>query len=251
MLLAPEKLYFELGRLIAEMPELASDPITPEVRRWLASADTIAKSSGTLTDALQLTVACENLDGPLRVRNAETITSILHRLFAKVEMNVPQEVRGSVLLIGGDLHPYKAVRGLLATASSDALLVEPDAAGKILADYAILAPERVTVRLLADEAQYNPSVMEGLQRWQQRFGDDRHLVVRVAPANTLYERLILLDGGRAWTLGAPFSRLVKRAYTTLVRMRPEEEARKTSMYTEIWEEAKPLSSRNEASSAPA
>jgi len=249
MLLPAEKLYFELGRLIAEMPGLASGPITPEVRRWLVSADAIAKSSGALTDALQLTVACNNLDGPLRVRNAETITKILHRLFVKAEMDVPREVRGSVLLIGRDLDPYKAVRGLLATASSDALLVEAEAAGKILADYAILAPERVTVRLLADEAQYSPSMMEGIQRWQQRFGDGRRLMVRVTLANTLYERLILLDGARAWALGAPFSQLAKRAYTTLVRMRPEEEARKIAMYAEIWEEAKPLSSRSEASSA--
>jgi len=30
MLLTPEKLYLELGRLIAEMPELASGPITSE-----------------------------------------------------------------------------------------------------------------------------------------------------------------------------------------------------------------------------
>jgi hypothetical protein len=66
MLVTPEKLYFELGRLIAEMPELASGPITPEVQRWLASANALVKSSGSLTEPLQFTVACENLDGPLR-----------------------------------------------------------------------------------------------------------------------------------------------------------------------------------------
>jgi hypothetical protein len=244
MLLTPEKLYFELGRLIAEMPELASGPITPEVQRWLASANALVKSSGSLTEALQLTVACENLDGLLRARNAETIINILYRVFVKAEVNAPREVRGSVLLIGGNLDAYMAMRRLLATATSDALLVEPDAAGKILADYAILAPERVTVRLLADEAQYRPSLVGGVQRWQQRFGDSRNLMVRVASANTLYERLILLDGGRAWLLGVPFSHLAKRTHTTLVRMRPEEEARKIAVYAEIWEEAKPLSPRS-------
>jgi len=241
MLLTPETLYFQLGRLIAEMPELASGLITSEVQRWLASADALVKSSGSLTEALQLTVACENLDGPLRARNAETITNILHRMFVKAEVNAPREVRGSVLLIGGNLDAYRAMRRLLATATRDALLVEPDAAGKILADYAILAPERVTVRLLADEAQYRPSLMGGIHRWQQRFGDTRNLMVRVTSANTLYERLILLDGGRAWVLGAPFSHLTKRTHTTLVRMRPEGEARKIAVYAEIWEEAEPLS----------
>jgi hypothetical protein len=31
MSLTPEELYFELGRLMAEMPELATGPITPEI----------------------------------------------------------------------------------------------------------------------------------------------------------------------------------------------------------------------------
>ena len=244
MLLTPETLYFELGRLIAEMPELASGPITPEVQRWLASANALVESSGSLTETLQLTAACENLDGPLRVCNAETITNILHRMFLTAEVNAPREVRGSVLLIGGNLDAYMAMRQLLATATSDAFLVEPDAAGKMLADYAILSPERITVRLLADEAQYRPSLIGGIQRWQQRFGDSRNLMVRVASANTLYERLILLDGGRAWLLGAPFSHLAKKTHTTLLRMRPEEEARKIAVYAEIWDEAKPLSPRS-------
>ena len=238
MLLTPEKLYFELGRLIAEMPELASGPITPEVQRWLASANALVTSSGSLTEPLKLTVACENLDGPLRTRNAETIKSILHSMFVKAEANVPREVRGSVLLIGGNREAYMAMRRLLATATSDVLLVEPDARAKILADYAILAPERITVRLLADEAQYRPSLIAGIQRWQQRFSGTRNLIVRVASANILYERLVLLDSGRAWVLGAPFSHLAKRRHTTLIRMRPEDEARKIAVYAEIWEEAK-------------
>jgi hypothetical protein len=241
MLLTPEKLYFELGQLIAEMPELASGPITSEVQRWLVTANAVVKSSGSLTEALQLTVACENLDGPLRARNAETITNILHHMFIKAEANVPREVRGSVQLIGGNLDAFKAISRLLATASSDAFLVEPDAAGKILADYGILASERTAMRLLADEAQYRPSLIGGVQRWHQRFGDSRKLMVRVASANTLHERLILLDSARGWVLGAPFSQLAKRRHTTLVRMRPEEEARKLAVYAEIWGEAKPLS----------
>jgi hypothetical protein len=164
MSLTPETLYLELGRLIAQTPELASGPITPEMQRWLANASALVKSSGSLPEALQLTVACENLDGLLRARNAETITNVLHRMLAKAELSTPRELRGSVLLIGGNVDAYKAVRQLLVTATDDALLVEPDAAGKVLADYAILAPERVTVRLLADEAQYKPSLIAGVQR---------------------------------------------------------------------------------------
>jgi hypothetical protein len=241
MPLTPENLYWELGRLIACTPELASGPITPDVRRWLASANALVRSSGSLTDGLQFAAACENLDGPLRGRHAETVTTILHRMLVKAELNAPPERRGSVLLIGEDRDAYTAMRHLLRTASSDALLVEPDAAGKILADYAILAHERVAIRLLADEAQYRPSLIGGVRRWQQRLGENRKLTVRLASANTLHERLILLDGERAWVSGVPFNELAKKLHTTLVRMRPEAEARKIEVYSEIWEAAEPLS----------
>ena len=184
-----------------------------------------------------MALASENLDGPLRARHADTITRILHRVLVRAEENAPRESRGSVMLIGGDLDAYIAMRRLLATATRDVLLVEPEATGKILADYAILAPERVTVRLLADKARYRPSLIRGVQRWQQRFGDSRKLVVRLASANTLYERIILLDGERGWVAGAPFSHLAKKANTALVRMRPEEEARKIAVYAEVWEQA--------------
>jgi hypothetical protein len=240
MLLAPEKLYFELGRLIAEMPDLTSGPVTPEVRRWLTSVTAVVKSSGGLTEPLQLAMACDNLDGPLRARHAETITNILHRVLVKAEANAPREIRGSVLVIGENLDAYVAMRQLLTSATADALLVEPDAAAKLLADYAILAPERVTVRVLADEAQYRSSLIEAIERWEQRFGDGRTLMVRLAAANTLFERLVLLDDDRAWVVGVPFSHLAKRTHTTLVRMRPEEEVRKIAVYSEIWNEAKPL-----------
>ena len=130
MRIAPERLYLELGRLIAEMPELASGPITPELQRWLARADSLVKSSGSMAEALQLTVALENLDGPLRTCNAETITNSLHRVLAKAELNAPSELRGSVLLIGEKFDAYTAMRQLLSTATNDALLVEPNAGGK-------------------------------------------------------------------------------------------------------------------------
>ena len=241
-----EKLYLELGRLLAQMPDLASGSITPEVQRWLASADAVIRSSGSLAETLRLRIACENLEGPLRTRNAETITSILHRVLAKAELDAPPEMRGSVLLIGANFDSYVAVRQLLSTAAADALLVEPEASGKFLADYAAVAPERVTVRLLADEAQYKRTLSTGVQRWQQWFGSRRNLIVRLASANTLHEQLILLDGDRAWVLGVPFSDLAKRIQTSLVRMRPEEEARKIEVYAEIWEKARPLPPTNEA-----
>ncbi|MFL6799719.1 MAG: hypothetical protein ACJ8F3_20170 [Xanthobacteraceae bacterium] len=240
MSLMPERLYLELGRLIAQTPDLLAAPQAATTQQWLTSATALVKASGSVAELVPFMVACENLDGPLRARNADSIVAVLHRLLASAELNSPQEVRGSVLVIGERLDAYKAMQHLLTSAAGDVLLVEPEGAGKVLADYAILAPERVTVRLLADEGQYNRSLVLGVKRWQQRFGSGRKLLVRLASANTLHERLLLVDGERAWGVGVPFSELAKRTHTCLVRMRPEDEARKITIYSEIWDEALPL-----------
>ncbi|MCC6778401.1 MAG: hypothetical protein IT537_17525 [Hyphomicrobiales bacterium] len=244
MLPNPERLYFDLGRLLGKSPDLVSAPIDPEVHRWLSEAVDLVRSSGSLADVIQLTVAAENLDGPLRAGNAETITTILRRVLATLEEAAPREVRGSVLLMGDGLDPYQAVRRLLNTAAQDALFVEPAAMGKLLADYAILAPERVAIRILVDEAQFSLSLIESVDRWHRRFGQDRILNVRMASSNSLHERLIILDAERAWGLEVSFNELAKQTQGALVRLRPEEEVRKISVYEEIWQEADPLSSRD-------
>src|SRR4029079_9927711 len=99
MLLTPERLYLEVGRLIAEMPELASGAITSKVQRWLGTATEVLRSSGSLKEASQRTPSCKSLDGLRRAGHAETITSILHDMFNKAELNAPREVRGSVVII--------------------------------------------------------------------------------------------------------------------------------------------------------
>src|SRR5262245_5744217 len=143
MPLTPERVYLDLGRLIADMPDLASGDITRDMQGWLASAHALLKSSSSLADAVQLKVACQNLDGPLRDRNAETITNILHQALAKAEEDAPRELRGSVILLRRNLEAFKGMQKLLAATSGDALLIDARASGQILADYAILAPERV------------------------------------------------------------------------------------------------------------
>jgi hypothetical protein len=240
MSLTPEELYFELGRLLAEMPDLATGPITPEITRWLARAVALVESSGTLAEIIQWRVALNELDGPLRARKAQTIAEIVHRSFAMAESNTPPAVKGAVIAVGDTLDAYKAVRKVLVTANTDVLLVDPQADSKILADYAVLAPEKLTIRLLADAAGFKPSLKTAAQRWAQQLGNHRTLMVRLAAAKTLHERLILVDGATVWVLAQSFHDLARKGHTSLIRMRSEAAARKIAVYAEIWREAKPL-----------
>ena len=240
MSMTPEELYFELGRLLAEMPDLATGPITPEINRWLARAGALVESSGSLAEIIQLRVARNEFDGPVRARKAQTIAEIVHRSLAMAEANAPPAVQGAVIAVGDSLDAYKAVRKVLVTAKTDVLFVDPYADAKILADYAVLAPEKLNVRLLADGAGYKPSLKTAAQRWARQLANHRTLMVRLAAANTLHDRLILVDGGTVWILAHSFGSLAKSAHTSLIRMRPEAAARKIAVYAEIWREAQPL-----------
>ena len=45
--MTPEELYLQLADLVAEMPDLANSPITPEINRWLGRASAVVELSAT------------------------------------------------------------------------------------------------------------------------------------------------------------------------------------------------------------
>jgi hypothetical protein len=61
MSLTSEEVLFQLGRLVAELPDLAAGPITPETKAWLERADPLVQAAGGLADTIQFRVAIENL----------------------------------------------------------------------------------------------------------------------------------------------------------------------------------------------
>ena len=77
---------------------------------------------------------------------------------------------------------------MLGTAATDLLMIDPYADAKIL-QYAVSAPEQVSVRILADQAhRYWRSLRPTAEAWLQQFGPTRPLSVRLAAPMT----------GRSW-----------------------------------------------------
>ena len=135
---------------------------------------------------------------------------------------------------------FAAVRKVLATAEAEVLLVDPNADAKALTDFAVLAPDRVVVRVLADRATRKISLQSATQRWMRQFGGARPLFVRLAATGTVRDTLILVDGAKAWALGQSFGRLAKVDYTTLVRIPAEAASSLIAAYAAKWDAADPL-----------
>ena len=238
--MSAESLHHQIGSLAVEMPDLGSGPVTPEAREWIDRVVALIGSSGGLADQIQLGVAVENLDGPLRARNARTIVSIVHRALAKAELEAPPEARGAFVIASNAFDAFTAVRKVLGTVRNDVLLVDADADAKVLTDFAVLAPDNVTVRLLLDRSDHNRSLASAARRWMQQFGRARPLLVRIASTGTLQDTLVLVDGTAAWALGQPFNQLGKRAYPALVRVSAEAAASLVVTHADIWNAAAPL-----------
>jgi hypothetical protein len=242
MVLSPEAIYLQLGQLVAEMPDLATGPITREMNEWMGRAVALVELVDRL-DTIPLKVACQTLNSlALRDQNAQTIASIVHQALAKAELNAPASARGAFIAAGDKFDAFAAVGKVLEMANAEVLMVDPYADSKALTDYAVLANENVAVRLLSDAAScYKASLQPAAQHWTKQFGALRPLEVRLAPARALHDRLIQVDGSTVWVLGQSFKDLAARSHTSLVRIIDAEAAAlKIAAYEGLWQTSTPL-----------
>jgi hypothetical protein len=237
--LTPEVLYLQLGSLVAEMPDLANGPITPDLNRWLGRAITLVEATGDETATLKTAVQFLAIPS-MRQFNAQAIAANVFAALAKAELKAPAAVQGTFIVAGHVFDAFAAVSRVLGTAKADVLMVDPYADEKVLTDYAVLAPEQVNVRLLTDQASYKKTLKPATGHWAQQFGSTRPLSVRLAAPRTLHDRAILVDRSTAWTLGQSFKDLVTRSHTTLVRLDPEPYTLKIAAYEQMWSAAPPL-----------
>src|SRR5262245_56956887 len=240
--LTPEALYLELGSLVAEMPDLANGPITPEMNRWLGRVMALMSEDDPFDPNISaLRTYSQNLNIlSLRAVNAQAIAVIAHEALARAERKAPAPIQGKFIAAGHFFDAFAAVSRVLDTAKVDVLMVDPYADEKVLTKYALAAPEQVTVRLLTDQASYRKGLKPAADDWTQQFGSSRPLSVRLAAPRTLHDRAILVDRSTAWTLGQSFKDLVTRSHTTLVRLDPEPGTLKIAAYEQMWIAAAPL-----------
>jgi hypothetical protein len=244
MSLTPEALYVQIGQLMAQMPDLKSETVTPELHKWLARAVALVEEVGDITDAVTLRTLADQMVTMARIPGvqddlAEQIVPIIHRALARAELKAPASAQGVFIPAGNSFEAFAAVGRVLGTATADVLIVDPYGDEKLLTDFAIQAPERIPIRLLTDAKRYKPTLVPAAQRWKQQYGPDRPLEVRLA-VTALHDRLIVVDGATAWAVGQSFKDLAEKAPTSIVRVGPETAALKISAYADLWKAAKPL-----------
>ncbi|WP_018408125.1 hypothetical protein [Methylocystis rosea] len=198
MPLEPESVYFQLGHLVATIPDLAANgDIQPETHRWLGRAYALVNEFDRGSEAINLKMQVDFLASGLDRRGAaQKIQAILFRILAVAELRAPAAARGAFIPAGNAFDAMAAVGSVLNRATSDILIVDPYMDEKALTDFAVLVG--IELRLLADERDHKPSFRPAVKRWISQYGRERPVQARLASARSLHDRLIAVDGQTTW-----------------------------------------------------
>jgi hypothetical protein len=111
---------------------------------------------------------------------------------------------------------------------------------KTLTDFAPLALENVSLRLLTDQQTHKPGLRAAAERWHAQHSAKRPLSVRLAPPRTLHDRLIMVDGEKVWILTQSLNAFASRAPASIVRVDGDAASLKIDAYEAMWAAAGPL-----------
>ena len=153
-------------------------------------------------------------------------------------MAAPAAAQGSFIPAGNVFDVMAAISKLLSTARSNVLFIDPYMDEKALIDFAILIPEKIVVRLLADQAYQKPSLEPAVKRWVAQYAATRPLEAKLAPARSIHDRLIIVDDTNVWDLTQSFNAFATRAPATIVRF--PDPGLKIASYQGIWGAATPV-----------
>ena len=243
----PESHYPQLGRLVEAMPDLTGGgPYPATTLQWLGRVNAFVSALNDPVDIVALRQASDNAsafnDGSphsqqTRLHLANKIATILYRALAVAEMQAPVGAQGAFIPVASPFDAFAAIGKVLGGAKAEVLVIDPYMDEKVLTDFAPLASENVAIRLLADQQVHKPSLVPAVGRWKTQYGAKRPLEVRLAPARSLNDRLIITDNTEAWVLTQSLNAFADRSPASIIRVDPETAALKASAYQNIWTSA--------------
>lgn len=240
----PTEALRRLQVLVQSMPNLRSiqDDYScpPETLKWLGQLHAVVSEMKRTGDEIRLDVASDRLVRTQGSDGEGAIRAVLYRALAAAELTAPASEQGAFIAAGNELDAYAAISKVLGSAKQDLLVVDPYMDGKALTDFMTSAAEGVMLRVLADEATVKPTLAPAVERWTAQFGATRPLQLRLAPARSLHDRLIVVDEREAWSLTQSFKDFANRAHGAVIRTDSETATLKIAAYMYCWNDARPI-----------
>lgn len=238
-----DELYMKIGHLIETAPDLKNLIPTSEEQLWLARVRAVIESSKDTSNILDLRIAMSQMANTHPTLKAEARSKIIQCLFnilAIVEEGVSPSSRGAFIPVGVPFDSLKFIRTVSQSASLEVWFVDPYADGTLLERFAVLANERIRLRVLTDVDSHKPDLGPSAISWIAQYGDQRPLEVRTTKPKAIHDRLIVVDQKTAWIVGQSFKDLGKKAPTAISRLDTETGNLKIAAHLDIWNQSSQL-----------
>jgi hypothetical protein len=219
---------------LANAPSFATySPASYEHQAWLAQAHALVAKWKPL-EALSVKTASDFLSSPvLRDSNLAQIFGGLHRAVADLELSLPPQA-GQAFGPGAVYDFFKALNGLIASASSSLLIADPFMDPEIFDAYLSAAPAGIRIRLLTKKGA------DGLKPAIEKFSSQRGAAVEARRSHAFHDRIVFVDGSDCWVLGQSIKDAAKAMPTYLAPLSPDIALDKFGFYESIWNEAAPI-----------
>lgn len=232
-------LYLRLKQIIEDMPPLRGVQASPELHSWLGRAFILVEAAGDMMDTVSFRTAVNNIF-TVYSRSPEDIPVILYRSLARAEAQAPISVKGTFIPVGKPLDALMAVTAVFKEATSDVLVVDPYADESLFSKFLPVVPEGISIRILSDAKFLKVGLKPAAEAWIAQYGSLRPLEVRKTAKGLLHDRVIILDGKIAWSVGQSFNHLAERSPTTLGKVDADTTSLKIPAYEDMWKQATSL-----------
>jgi len=237
--LSPQALYHQLGRLLADPPDLlAFDQkwnLPTTTIQWLSQATALVQATGLLAFSVRIDEAVRRLVGAYQTEaHAKDILLVLNQVLAIVELQLPASAQGAFVTAGSSLDAYAALSKIIGGASLSVLIVDPYMDVAAVTEVAELASVGVRIHLLSDAGAVKPTLKPAAEKWVQQYGASRPLEARLAVARSLHDRLIITDATEAWVLTQSLKDFARRSPATIQRADADLAVMKVKAFEEIW-----------------
>lgn len=212
----------------------------PETLKWIGELHAILSAMKRTGDVVALDVASGVLLRSHGTAGAGEIRAVLYKALGAAELAAPASEQGAFVAAGAELDAYAAISKVLGLATRDLLVIDPYMDGKALTDFMPSAAEGVRLRVLADEASVKPTLVPATERWNGQFAEARPLEVRLAPARSLHDRLIIVDESEAWLLTQSLKDFASRTHGSILKANSEAAGLKIGAYLEHWNASRPI-----------
>jgi len=224
----------EIRATIASTPDFAAYTPTSRLHlEWLARADALLTRWDGFRQIIFRTAMIQLVERTTRSYHLGTILTELHRAEADLALDLPVSPK-QVFGPGAVYDFLKALRELLASATSTLLVIDPYLDEQIFDVYLSTVSPQVAVRLLTREC--GRALKASLQKFVAQGSSD----VSVRVARDLHDRVVFVDSASCWVLGQSIKDAAKKAPTYIAPLPADAGQLKRAAYDAIWESATPL-----------